>query len=112
MKDGLYHKEVGFPTDLTIAPVFGLVPAAHAKFRAMELNVGEIPKVFRPANAQVIEVEVVNGKAVKILARQSLDKFRDLCYVFLTETRLIKTVWINMVDDTHSTLDRSRFVKP
>ncbi len=112
MKDGLYHKEIGFPKELTVSPVFGLTASVHALNRAQELNVPTVPKNFLPRNAEVIEIEVSEGKAKKILARESLDKFRDLCYVFLTDTKLIKTVWINMVDDKHATLDRSRFVRP
>lgn len=111
MKDGLYHVDVGLPK-LTFGAVLGLVPSQHALFRAAELRIPEVPRMFSPASSKVIEVEIRAGKVVKLLARKTLDETRDLCYVFLTETKLVKTVWINQKSDTHTTLDRTRFVRP
>lgn len=111
MKDGLYHTATGFPK-LTFGAILGLVPSAHASLRAAELRAGEVPRMFSPATSKVIEVEIVKGKVSKILARKTLDETRDLCYVFLTETKVVKTVWINDKADKHYTLDKSRFTRP
>jgi hypothetical protein len=113
MTDGLYHKVFGFPKEIVIKPVFNLVLGYHAERRLYDLHIAEhMPKHFLPGVAEVIEIEVINGKVHKILARQSIGNNRDICYPFLLESKLVKTVWINMSDDTHVTLDKTRFVTP
>lgn len=112
MKNGTYHKTLGFPAEVSLRPVLGLVASGHARERAGELNIKEIPLMFSPATSEVIELTVNNNTVEKILARKSLDEKRDVCYVFLTATKVIKTVWVNMKDDKHFTLDKTRFVRP
>ncbi len=112
MKDGTYHKAVGFPKGLTLAPVFNLTAGIHAREQAHARNVAKIPSHFLPRLADVIEIEMKAGKIVKILARQALDNLRDLCFVFLPEEKFIKTLWTNEVTDKHFTLDKSKFIKP
>lgn len=111
MKDGLYHKDVGFPKGLQILPVFSLIVSEHARRSATNLGV-TLPQHFLPKVAEVIEVEVFRGQINKILARQPMDDKRDMCYPFLVSSKLIKTVWINIREDKHHTLDKSKFIVP
>ncbi len=112
MKDGLYHKSVGFPGGLEFSRIADLLPTSHCLINATERNISPLPTIFDPQIAEVIEIQIERGKIYKILARQPLDTYRDICYAFLVETRYIKTVWINLNDDRHATLDRSRYIVP
>lgn len=74
---------------------------------------GQIPKVdslplsvFKP-----IEVETQGNKVVKLVVRGHLTKDLDAVFVLIPGPQYrVKTVWINQRDDTHCTLDRSRYV--
>lgn len=111
-KDGTYNVAVGFPKGVEFTDIGGLTPSFHARTRAADLNIGRIPTSFSPKRAKVVEITVEQGTVTKILAREELDTHRDLCYVFLTGSRLIKTVWINTKCDKHYTLDRTKFAMP
>jgi hypothetical protein len=73
--------------------------------------VAQLPSCLEFHRADLIELEVVNGKPVKGVFRQSLDDVRDLVIVILFARNLVKTVWINQRNDRHLTLDRSKYNK-
>ena len=110
----LFHKDIGFPAKMKFKKVEDLHPSAHALRERDSDRYGkfEIPNEFDPATWDVVEVEVVNGALNKVVARKPIDKKRDVVMVFLPQSRLIKTVWVNTNDDTHKTLDRSAYEKP
>jgi len=82
MKDGLYHKSIGFPEGVVIKPMFGLKHSGHVKMREMEWNVSA-PKHFLPRVSNVFEIEIRCGKLLKIVARASLGNGTDICYPIL-----------------------------
>jgi len=110
----LYHKDIGFPAKMKFRAVTGLVPSQHALLASKNDRYGkfEIPTSFDPAEWTVIEIEVNNGALNKIVARKSLDDKRDIVMAFLVQAKLIKTVWINVRDDEHKTLDKSAYDVP
>lgn len=110
LKDGTYHKDVYLP----LSPSFSLLPrySRHAQDAASNDRYGklDLPKVLSTQDSELIELEVVNGKAHKALLRKSYDSKRDLCVVVLIETGLVKTVWCNLKSDLHKTLKVERYV--
>lgn len=111
----LFHiNAYGLPP-LKIGTLNGVVLSYHAQTRALEkgikVKMADLA-TFVPSNWQLIELEVVNGVPIKIVARQPFDEIEDLVIVILRKERLIKTIWFNRRDDTHLTLDKSPYSKP
>ncbi len=123
VKPGLYHKALGLPTklfqqfcDRDWTPEYSF----HAQNEARGDRYGGIPlpTVLRFSLHQVVEVEVVDGpRAAKLLVRVPLDATRDLVLAFKPPTKydpsgFVKTVWINRNEDTHRSLNLSRYTRP
>lgn len=111
MKDGLYHRDVWMPFQIGYAAM--LRYSNHARREATSDRYGHLnlPATINTQQAEVIEVEVVNGKFHKALFRMSHDTRRDICLVVLLETGTVKTVWCNLRTDAHRTLDRSKYME-
>lgn len=112
----LYHADIRLP-DGFVAPTarVRLRWTRHADVARSNDRYGEIPR-FQTATLgrlKVIEVGVENNKVVKILFRGRLDDTRDVCMVLMPvrDFWLVKTVWCNVSDDGHQTLDTSRYVR-
>lgn len=111
----LYHKDVFLPKR-----VRGLVPdgikelvySRHAMNEAKGDRFGEItlPKTLKLKECELIEVDTIERKFV---LRKSLDNGRDLVIVVIPSANSkvwgVKTVWINLADDVHKTLDKRRY---
>lgn len=112
----LFHKEVHLPELLT-KPVYEgrLRYSAHAQAEASNDRYGQInlPEVFTAANAELIEVEATlqdnRPEIVKQLWRMPLDAARDLVFSVMPNG-VVRTVWVNLRSDKHSTLNRGRYV--
>ena len=61
------------------------------------------------------EVEVENGKVIKIVVRTSYDSIKDVSIAILFKTfdgiPFVKTAWLNNKSDAHYTLDTSKYVQ-
>ena len=110
----LYHKDVGFPKNMKFRAVDGLTPSMHALRESTSDRYGgfTLPISFNPVDWTVIEIETVNGALNKIVARKAYDAARDIVMVFLPQSKLIKTCWINLSTDKHKTLDKGAYSKP
>jgi hypothetical protein len=111
MEDGLYHRDVWMPFTLGFATLLkysrhALTEAARDRYGSLNL-----PATIGTHEAEVIEVEIVNGKPHKALLRKAYDAHRDICLVVLLDTSVVKTVWCNLRTDAHKTLDRSKYVE-
>jgi hypothetical protein len=111
----LYHSDIRLP-DGFVAPTarVALKWTRHADEARLNDRYTVIPK-FKTATLKrlkVVEVGVENGRVVKILFRGRLDDRNDVCMVLmpLRDLWLVKTVWVNVSDDGHKTLDKSRYV--
>lgn len=110
MRDGLYHRDVWMPFTLGFATLLkysrhALTEAARDRYGSLSL-----PASISTQEAEVIEVEVVNGKPHKALLRTRHDDKRDICIVVLLDTSVVKTVWCNLRTDAHKTLDTSKYM--
>ena len=110
----LYHFEVYMPEAFK-RPVFEgeLFYSAHAKRAALDDRYGAIvlPRYFNAEVATLIEVETEKGVPVKQLWRQPLDEKHDLVLA-IQRDGLVRTVWINVRNDAHTTLQAHRYEKP
>lgn len=99
---------------MKLRPVDGLVPSGHALRERDSDRYGkfDIPTNFNPENDEVIEIEITNGALNKIVARRPIDEKRDVVFVFLPLSKLVKTCWVNERNDTHKTLDKSAYSIP
>ena len=107
----LYHFQLCIPHPYK-KPVYegNLEYSAHARREAESDRYGQIPlpERFDARGATLIEVEAVDAVVVKQLWRQKLDDSRDLVLA-INRDGSVRTVWVNVRNDTHRTLDPSRY---
>lgn len=112
MKDGLYHKDIYIPkltfhkVDVVLNYTYHAIAAAeNDRYGRIEL-----PETINFNLTEIVELEIVNGKVFKFVARMHHDTKNDLVLVVLADGYRVKTVWLNRKNDTHRTLDRSKYV--
>ncbi|QWT30094.1 hypothetical protein SEA_TUNATARTARE_232 [Streptomyces phage TunaTartare] len=118
MGELLYHFEIALPKGFS-APQqrVRINYGAHARKEAFQDRYGKIklPGFITLRRFQVIEVGMIDGKVSKILFRGKLDDTRDLCIVLIpgvdNKPWFCKTVWVNLNNDQHRTLDTTRYQK-
>ena len=113
MRDGLYHYTIGFPR--VRLPV-GLLPLRYSKHAQREMLSDRYAIINPPATldvgkAKIIELETFRGEAVKFVARIPHSPKHDLVLVVKPDG-FVKTVWLNERNDRHSTLNKSKYLKP
>lgn len=114
----LYHAEIGFPYGFK-APVgtYKLEWTNHADKARRDDRYGYI-EMFDSINTNefdVIELEVNSaGRPTKIVLRGELDNQFDVTFVLIPRvgTWLVKTVWLNYWNDTHKTLNKTKYTTP
>ena len=113
----LYHKDIGFPTDVQV-PIghMDLEYSRHAMDEASsdKYSIGgvDLPEFIDFQLDNVIEIEVDNGKILKMVVRVSYDEEKDLVLAIIPQNGLVKTVWFNTRGDKHRTLDKWRYTNP
>lgn len=115
----LFHKEIGFPSWLSLPKgVFSVFYSDHARNAMKDDRNGKI----RPETQvnidpyRIFEVETDhNNNVVKFLYRTRHDSKNDVIYAFCPFTQqafTVKTVWLNRRNDKHATLDSSKYDLP
>jgi len=110
----LYHREIYMPPRVLAAfkagVRLGFGISAHALKAAKEDRYGEIeiPPAINVFSKDIIEVEMLGGKLVKVVARKEYDATRDAIYAIAVSPagHMLKTVWANLKTDDHKTLRR------
>lgn len=110
----VYHKDVFAPGSIFASPGTLRVRYGHHAVQAAEDDrCGDLSRYLRPYvdvdEAEIIEVEVTDGKITKRVLRVPIAPNLDLVMVVKADG-FVKTVWGNFASDTHKTLDRSKFV--
>jgi hypothetical protein len=113
----LYHADAyGFPQNAQSgARVLTLNYTYHARQAAQSDRYGavDLPATLDTGAALLIEAEIDSGGAlVKAVWRVRYDNELDLVLVVIPASATVKTVWINRHNDTHRTLDKSRYARP
>lgn len=114
----LYHKDIGFPSNLTLPKTFNNVTrvrySQHAKDEASHDRYGDItlPNIIDFRKGETIEIGVRDKEITKIVIRFPHDKEKDIVMVVNPSDGFVRTVWFNMKNDTHNTLDKSKYARP
>lgn len=112
----LYHADIRLPDGFCLPNrITGLTWTNHADRARHNDRYGEIPKipVIDLGLCKTIEVGMENGRVKKIVVRTRLDYDNDIVLVLIPGPGkwLVKTVWINERNDSHSTLNRSHYMR-
>jgi hypothetical protein len=113
----LYHKDIRLPKNWRLPNCqIDLEWTRHATAAATSDRYGVIERypVLDLSISETIEVELEGCKVRKLVLRTPYDAERDVIHVLIPNGRepwTVKTVWFNLKTDTHSTLDRSRYVQ-
>jgi len=112
LQNGLYHFETGLPLSAESFK-FGTVNLSytkHARFAALDDRYGPItlPETLNTNISKVIEVQIENGRVSKIVYRTKYSAEYDIIFV-VSNGGMVKTVWLNSVNDTHGTLKAERY---
>ncbi len=88
----------------------------HALQEKKKDKFGEIslPEMLDTEKAEVVEVELDKLGVSKIVYRAPMDNYRDISLAIIPgkKTMFVKTVWSNIWNDRHKTLNTSRYAKP
>ena len=111
----LYHRDIGLPPGFTLPNrVVNLHWTRHAERARLDDRYGNIPHVpvLDLGQCNVIEVGLTGRKVEKVVVRTPFDDYYDLVFVLIPQSGawIVKTVWYNQANDTHKTLDRSKYV--
>ncbi len=111
----LYHTDIRLPTGFRLPDrVVELAWTRHAEGARHNDRYGVIPKipVVNLGLCRTIEVELQGKRVLKVVVRTALDKTNDIVLVLVPGPGAwtVKTVWINKKNDSHKTLDRSKYV--
>jgi len=111
----LYHVDIGLPEGFAlparIVNLYWTRHATNARYTDRYGNIPELP-VLDLSACNVIEVGLEGKRVRKVVVRTPFDTFNDLVLVLIPDAGAwtVKTVWFNECNDTHKTLDRSRYV--
>lgn len=111
----LYHKDVFLPSSVRALPARAYSPSItrHATEAALSDRYGKItiPASLTFSGREVVECEICEGSVRKLVVRLPYDGARDAVYVigFDSGKCFLKSVWLNLSNDCHCTLDRSRY---
>lgn len=111
----LYHADIRLPDGFRLpARLVELYWTHHAREARLNDRYGVIPQVpcLNLAQCRVIEVGLEGRRVRKIVVRTMFNDAYDIVFVLMPGPNKwgVKTVWYNEVNDTHRTLDRSRYV--
>ena len=114
----LYHREVFFPKgklDAIQGRTLKLKYSLHALQAAVSDRYGivQIPKSIVFDEAGVFELELTGLHVTKFVVRLPYSATHDLALVIIPDGTdfFVKTVWLNDRNDSHRTLDRSKYAK-
>ncbi len=112
IKDGLYHKDIFMPPLRLGNGMIKLNYSLHALDSAYNdrYDIIKLEECYNFSKAEIVEVEVKNGVAIKVVARFDYNDKYDLTIVVVPQTKIVKTVWLNRKDDIHNTLDATKYV--
>lgn len=113
----LFHYQLGFPEKAKLR--FGVLNLSWTKHALQECSADRYgiihpPQTLDTNTAQVIEAEITqkeNGRLTteKVVYRIPYTETKDMVIVVIPSSGRVKTVWINVKNDKHSTLDESKY---
>jgi hypothetical protein len=123
--DGVWHVELGFPQDITLPTEQNvrLIYGTHAKEEALRDKNGpmtNLPQVVDVNPEDIFEIGTIDGHLDKIGIRKRYYEspkglsHRDIIIIISwgSGKGRVRTVWSNLHDDTHTTLNKSNYLNP
>lgn len=114
----LYHKDIRLPDNFRGLPPtnVNLKWTRHATEARTNDRYGYVPawESINLREAEVIEVGMSSGYLVHLLIRLPYDGRKDILMAVKPIARrpwVVKTVWLNKVNDKHRTLNKSNYMK-
>lgn len=114
----LYHKDIRLPDNFRGLPPtnVNLKWTRHATEARTNDRYGYVPawENINLREAEVIEVGMSSGYLVHLLLRLPYDGRKDILMAVKPIARkpwVVKTVWLNKVNDKHRTLNKSNYMK-
>ena len=117
------HYQLGFPSNCRLR--FGLLKLEWTRHALRECQADRYGIIHPPTHldtekAQVIEAEIERDEGGKLWTKKVVYRIpytdtKDMVLVVipqLAKASKVKTVWINVRDDLHSTLDESKYSRP
>jgi len=113
LKDGLYHKEVYMPEVEIISSIEQVNYTLHALDAAESdpYDVIILKNEYDFSKSDTIEIEVKDNEVIKLVSRFDYNNEYDLIVVIVPQNKNVKTLWLNEKNDTHLTLDTSKYNK-
>lgn len=114
----LYHKDIKLPEGIEVLKgQYKAIVTSHAQQSALNDRLGVFcyPEVITVDLDSIIEIEITEGNQIaKIVIRQSYNENCDLCMAIIPKVNnqaVIKTGWLNSKNDSHNTLDKSKYTQ-
>lgn len=111
-----YHIDVFFPAQINRILPKGILPLSitrHAAVACKDDRYGafNLPQYVDMGKAKVFEASFLDGKLHKFAARLSYNTTHDMVVVIVKDkgNYAIKTAWLNMVNDSHKTLNAGKY---
>lgn len=114
----LYHREKGFPEDVNLprgfSPVMRLRYGSHARLEALQDRYGDIklPTTIDIRTGEIFEIGVVGSTVTKMGVRFPYNDKLDFILIIQPADGFVRTVWANEKNDTHKTLNLSKYADP
>lgn len=114
----LYHYKVGFPQNLKVPDgTYKLKLTNHAKRALIEDRypiAPMLPGKINTSRCLLVEVETDEKDVVKLVYRIPVHPQLHLVVAgyFFAQEFVVKTVWGQLANDNHSTLDRNKYDTP
>jgi subtilisin-like proprotein convertase family protein len=113
----LYHREVYLPNNIlnALEGEFKIIYGIHAIKQARVkygLRGQDLPSSAQTTIANIIEVEIIGNRIVKIVVRLPFDNRDDICVPLIPQSPgelFAKTMWLNSRSDRHRTLDKAKY---
>lgn len=112
----LFHKDIRLPKNWRLPNVQVDLDWTRHAYRAAATDRYGVMDPYPVLDLEVcdtIEVELEGSKVKKLVLRAQWNDDLDAIYVVIPNGRnpwTVKTVWFNMRNDLHKTLDRSKYV--
>ncbi len=116
----LFHRDIGLPKRFFPQGIFNLVYSEHAKSAAYHDRYAghkgiQLPQEIMARDDRLIETEIVGKDIVKLVYRIPYSSEYDLTLAISVQRGrawMVKTVWLNSVNDIHNTLNRAAYTIP
>lgn len=109
-----YHKDIFMPSDLISGLLnkrLKLVYTSHARNECINDKYGIIYplKEVLLTKENIVEIYVDNNKVFKVLMRQKQDNYLDKCLIININSFEVITNWLCKSEDTHKTLNKTKY---